>query len=135
MLRTRRRPESHSTASTHGEKSVRSRRSLRFLSSWPAMKRQTSPRLISVATVVMPFKANNLPADEIMRQLFDDVFLLEGQVGKRPIYLPVLRGKEGVLLLDTGCAEHVDNLILPGFSTLDIQPQDLRFVISTHPDS
>ena len=70
-----------------------------------------------------------------MRQLFDDVFLLEGQVGMRPIYLPVLRGKEAVLLLDTGCAEHVDNLILPGFATLDIQPQDLRFVINTHPDS
>ena len=53
----------------------------------------------------------------------------------RPIYLPVLRGQEGALLLDTGCAEHVDNLILPGFATLDIQPQDLRFVINTHPDS
>ncbi len=82
----------------------------------------------------MPSKASNLPADEIMRQLFDDVFLLEGQVGTRPIYLPVLRGKEGVLLLDTGCAEHVDNLILPGFATLDVQSDDLRFVISTHPD-
>ncbi len=70
-----------------------------------------------------------------MRQLFDNVFLLGGQVGMRPIYLPVLRGKEGVLLLDTGCAEHVDNLILPGFAELGIQPEDLRFVISTHPDS
>lgn len=70
-----------------------------------------------------------------MRKLFDNVFLLEGQVGVRPLYLPVLHGKEGVLLLDTGCAEHVDNLILPGFTELGIHPEDLRFVINTHPDS
>jgi glyoxylase-like metal-dependent hydrolase (beta-lactamase superfamily II) len=70
-----------------------------------------------------------------MRKLFDGVYLLEGQVGVRPLYLPVLRGKEGALLLDTGCAEHVHNLILPGFAELGIEPADLRFVISTHPDS
>jgi glyoxylase-like metal-dependent hydrolase (beta-lactamase superfamily II) len=70
-----------------------------------------------------------------MKRLFDGVFLLEGQVGARPLYLPVLRGKEGALLLDTGCVEHVDNLILPGFAELGILPLDLRFVINTHPDS
>jgi glyoxylase-like metal-dependent hydrolase (beta-lactamase superfamily II) len=70
-----------------------------------------------------------------MKQLFDGVFILEGQVGVRPIYLPVLRGKEGVLLLDTGCAEHIDKLILPGFAELGIRADDLRFVINTHPDS
>jgi glyoxylase-like metal-dependent hydrolase (beta-lactamase superfamily II) len=70
-----------------------------------------------------------------MKRLFDGVFLLEGQVGARPLYLPVLWGKDGALLLDTGCAEHVDNLILPGFAELGILPLDLRFVINTHPDS
>jgi glyoxylase-like metal-dependent hydrolase (beta-lactamase superfamily II) len=70
-----------------------------------------------------------------MRKLFDSVYLLEGQVGVRPLYLPVLRGKEGALLLDTGCAEHVESLILPGFAELGIHPEDLRFVINTHPDS
>jgi glyoxylase-like metal-dependent hydrolase (beta-lactamase superfamily II) len=60
---------------------------------------------------------------------------LEGQVGVRPLYLPVFRGAYGVLLLDTGCAEHVDRLILPGFAELGIQPDDLKFVINTHPDS
>jgi glyoxylase-like metal-dependent hydrolase (beta-lactamase superfamily II) len=69
------------------------------------------------------------------KQLFDGVYLLQGQVGTRPLYLPVFRGEYGVLLLDTGCAEHVDNLILPGFAELDVQPSDLRFVINTHPDS
>jgi glyoxylase-like metal-dependent hydrolase (beta-lactamase superfamily II) len=70
-----------------------------------------------------------------MKQLFDDVYLLEGQVGVRPLYLPIFRGDYGILLLDTGCAEHVDGLILPGFAELGIKPDDLRFVVNTHPDS
>jgi glyoxylase-like metal-dependent hydrolase (beta-lactamase superfamily II) len=70
-----------------------------------------------------------------MKQLFDGVYLLEGQVGVRPLYLPVFRGDYGLLLLDTGCAEHVDGLILPGFAELGIKPDDLRFVVNTHPDS
>jgi glyoxylase-like metal-dependent hydrolase (beta-lactamase superfamily II) len=70
-----------------------------------------------------------------MRKLFDGVYLLEGQVGVRPLYLPVFRGNYGILLLDTGCAEHVDGVILPGFAELGIKPDDLRFVVNTHPDS
>ena len=70
-----------------------------------------------------------------MKQLFDGVYLLEGQVGRRPLYLPLLRGDYGALLLDTGCAEHVDSLILPAFSELKVNPGDLRFVINTHPDT
>jgi glyoxylase-like metal-dependent hydrolase (beta-lactamase superfamily II) len=70
-----------------------------------------------------------------MKQLFDGVYLMEGQVGVRPLYLPVFRGDYGVLLLDTGCAEHVDGLILPGFAELGIKSEDLRFVVNTHPDS
>jgi glyoxylase-like metal-dependent hydrolase (beta-lactamase superfamily II) len=70
-----------------------------------------------------------------MKQLFDGVYLMEGQVGVRPLYLPVFRGDYGVLLLDTGCAEHVDGLILPGFTELGIKSEDLRFVVNTHPDS
>jgi glyoxylase-like metal-dependent hydrolase (beta-lactamase superfamily II) len=38
-------------------------------------------------------------------------------------------------LLDTGCAEHVDGLIFPEFAELGIKPDDLRFVLNTHPDS
>jgi glyoxylase-like metal-dependent hydrolase (beta-lactamase superfamily II) len=71
----------------------------------------------------------------MMKQLFDGVYLLEGQVGARPLYLPVFRGDYGALLLDTGCAEHVDRLILPGFAELGIKSDDLKFVISSHPDS
>ena len=64
-----------------------------------------------------------------------DVFLLEGQVGIVRSTFRFCADKRVFLLLDTGCAEHVDNLILPGFATLGILPLDLRFVINTHPDS
>lgn len=70
-----------------------------------------------------------------MKQLFDGVYLLEGQVGVRPLYLPLFRGEYGALLLDTGCAEHVDSMILPALIELGAEPADLRFVINTHPDS
>jgi hypothetical protein len=45
-----------------------------------------------------------------MIQLFDSVYLLDGTVGKRPIYLPLLVGEWGCLLLDTGCSYHVNDL-------------------------
>ena len=70
-----------------------------------------------------------------MKQLFDGVYLLEGQVGLRPLYLPLLVGDYGALLLDTGCSEHVDSLIRPGLANLGIDPAKLRFVINTHPDT
>ncbi len=70
-----------------------------------------------------------------MNELFESVYLLEGRVGIRPLYLPLLRGGFGTLLLDTGCAEHVDSLILPGLHELGLGPDDLRFVINTHCDS
>jgi glyoxylase-like metal-dependent hydrolase (beta-lactamase superfamily II) len=70
-----------------------------------------------------------------MIQLFDSVYLLDGTVGKRPIYLPLLAGEWGCLLLDTGCSNHVDDLILPALDQLRIGPEQLRYIINTHPDS
>jgi glyoxylase-like metal-dependent hydrolase (beta-lactamase superfamily II) len=70
-----------------------------------------------------------------MKELFDGVYLLEGQVGTRPLYLPIFRGDRGVILLDTGCAGHVEQLILPSFAELGIKSDDVKFIINTHPDS
>jgi glyoxylase-like metal-dependent hydrolase (beta-lactamase superfamily II) len=70
-----------------------------------------------------------------MKEPFDGVYMLEGQVGVRPLYLPLLRGDFGALLLDTGCAEHVEGLILPGLRELGLEPSDLRFIFNTHCDS
>jgi glyoxylase-like metal-dependent hydrolase (beta-lactamase superfamily II) len=70
-----------------------------------------------------------------MIQLFDSAYLLDGTVGKRPIYLPLLVGEWGCLLLDTGCSYHVNDLILPALDQLEIRPEQLRYLINTHPDS
>jgi glyoxylase-like metal-dependent hydrolase (beta-lactamase superfamily II) len=70
-----------------------------------------------------------------MLQLFDSVYLLDGTVGKRPIYLPLLVGEWGCVLLDTGCSYHVNDLILPELARLQIRPEQLRYIINTHPDS
>jgi glyoxylase-like metal-dependent hydrolase (beta-lactamase superfamily II) len=70
-----------------------------------------------------------------MIQLFDSVYLLDGTVGKRPIYLPLLVGEWGCLLLDTGCSYHVNDLILPALDRLELRPEQLRYIINTHPDS
>jgi glyoxylase-like metal-dependent hydrolase (beta-lactamase superfamily II) len=70
-----------------------------------------------------------------MIQLFDSVYLLDGTVGKRPIYLPLLVGEWGSVLLDTGCSYHVSELILPALEQLQIRPEHLRYIINTHPDS
>ena len=70
-----------------------------------------------------------------MIQLYDSVYLLDGTVGKRPIYLPLLIGEWGCLLLDTGCSYHVNDLILPALDRLQIRTEQLRYIINTHPDS
>jgi glyoxylase-like metal-dependent hydrolase (beta-lactamase superfamily II) len=66
-------------------------------------------------------------------QIFDGVFLLQGEVGGRPISLPLLAG-DCALLLDTGCAFHVPQLILPALKSLGIGPDRLRWIINTHCD-
>jgi len=70
-----------------------------------------------------------------MIQLFDWVYLLDGVVGKRPIYLPLLVGEWGCRLLDTGCSYHVTDLILPALDRLQLRPEQLRYIVNTHPDS
>jgi glyoxylase-like metal-dependent hydrolase (beta-lactamase superfamily II) len=78
---------------------------------------------------------NQLRNIATMIQLFDSVYLLDGTVGKRPIYLPLLVGEQGCLLLDTGCSYHVDALIIPALDQLQIRPDQLRYIVNTHPDS
>ncbi len=68
-----------------------------------------------------------------MIRLFDGVYLLDGTVGTRPIYLPLLVGPYGALLLDSGCSYHVDGLILPALRELGVA--SLRYLVNTHPDS
>jgi glyoxylase-like metal-dependent hydrolase (beta-lactamase superfamily II) len=67
--------------------------------------------------------------------LDNHTWLLHGTVGGRPLHLPVLRGGDEFLLLDTGCSEHVESLIWPGLKTLGVTPSNLAWIVNTHPDT
>lgn len=67
-------------------------------------------------------------------ELFEGGYLLEGEVGGRPLQLPLLVGRDAALLLDTGCASDVENLILPSLEELGVDPAQLTWLINTHCD-
>lgn len=69
-----------------------------------------------------------------IEELDTNTWLLCGEVGGRPLQLPLLRGSEGLLLLDTGCASDVEGLILPSFEELNLPLRDLRWIVNTHCD-
>jgi glyoxylase-like metal-dependent hydrolase (beta-lactamase superfamily II) len=66
--------------------------------------------------------------------LFDGVHLLHGEVGGRPLQLPLLVGPWRSLLIDTGCASDVSGLILPSLAHLGLEPGALSCIITTHCD-
>lgn len=72
---------------------------------------------------------------EKVQKLFDGVYLLNMRVGSRPLQLPLLVGRDGAMLLDTGCAHHVEDDILPAMKSIGVKPADLRWIINTHCDS
>lgn len=61
-------------------------------------------------------------------------YLLEGEVGERPLRLTVLQGSEATLLLDTGCHADVEGLILPAFAEIGVAPDRLTHILITHCD-
>ena len=69
-----------------------------------------------------------------IEELDTNTWLLCGEVGGRPLQLPLLRGGEELLLLDTGCASDVEGLILPAFEELKLRLRDLRWIVNTHCD-
>lgn len=66
--------------------------------------------------------------------LHPGVHVLRGEVGGRPLLLPLLVGADAALLIDTGCASHVDSLILPGLRALGLEPERLTHLVITHCD-
>lgn len=70
----------------------------------------------------------------MMRQLFNGVFLLEGEVGGRPLQLMYLRGDLASLLMDTGCAHDPSRFIVPQMRELDGDPASLTWILNTHSD-
>ncbi len=69
-----------------------------------------------------------------IQRLFDQVDLIEGTTGGRPLRLPLLKGEDRTMLLDTGAASHVDGLIKPALDEVGLSPDDLSIILVTHPD-
>src|ERR1041385_6742565 len=67
--------------------------------------------------------------------LSSDTFLLRATVSERPLALPLLFGDDGVMLLDTGCAPHVQGVILPALRDLKVASSQLRWIVNTHCDA
>jgi len=66
--------------------------------------------------------------------LFPRVHILRGEVGGRPLGLPLLVGNEQALLIDTGCASDPEELIVPALRELNVPLERLGIVITTHCD-
>src|SRR5260370_9871775 len=114
MQPTSRRQERPSIGCIEGAKSVLSRKSRRFSFFSQATRLRTSQRPISAATAVTAPEVNNHLRDTAtMIQLFASVYLLDGTVGKRPIYLPLPVGWWCCLLLDTVCSYPSTDIVLP----------------------
>lgn len=69
-----------------------------------------------------------------MQQLFDGVFLLEGEVGGRPLRFVYLNGGQASLLMDTGCAHDPEKFIAPQIEQAGGSVADLTWILNSHPD-
>lgn len=69
-----------------------------------------------------------------MKQLFDGVFMLDGEVGGRPLQLMYLQGETASILLDAGCAADPDRFIVPQIQAAGGDPAQLTWIINTHCD-
>ena len=67
-----------------------------------------------------------------MQQLFEGVYLLEGEVGGRPLQLVYLKGDHASLLMDTGCAHDPSKFIARQIEEAGDSIADLTW-ISEHP--
>ncbi len=67
-------------------------------------------------------------------ELFPGAYLIHGEVGGRPLLLPLLIGENTAILLDTGCATDVDDLIVPALNEIGISLDNLTHIIVTHCD-
>lgn len=69
-----------------------------------------------------------------MQQLFEGVFLLEGQVGGRPLQFVYLNGPDASLLMDSGCAHDPTKFIAPQIQQAGGSAAQLKWILNTHPD-
>jgi glyoxylase-like metal-dependent hydrolase (beta-lactamase superfamily II) len=69
-----------------------------------------------------------------MQQLFDGVFMLEGEVGGRPLQFVYLKGDSASMVMDTGCAHDPTKVIAPQIRQAGGSVDELTWILNTHPD-
>lgn len=62
------------------------------------------------------------------------IFVLSGAIGNRPLHLYLLKGRDRIVLLDTGTSQHPEALIRPSIRSIDLDLPDVDMVINTHSD-
>ena len=61
-------------------------------------------------------------------RLFDNVYA----IGRTSTVVYIIATTEGLMLVDSGYADQVDSVLLPGMAQLGLDPQDIRYVIVLH---
>jgi len=61
-------------------------------------------------------------------QIFDNVYA----IGRTSTVVYVIATSEGLMLIDSGYADQVDSVLLPGMAQLGLDPQDIRYVVVLH---
>lgn len=61
--------------------------------------------------------------------------LLTTRMGEKTLRLTLFTGPLGNILLDTGCASHIESFILPCLGRLGLKPADIGLVITSHCDT
>ena len=61
-------------------------------------------------------------------RIFDNVYA----IGRTSTVVYVLATSEGLMLIDSGYADQVDSVLLPGMAQLGLDPQDIRYVVVLH---
>ena len=69
-----------------------------------------------------------------MKQLFEGVFMLEGEIGGRLLQLMYLKGETASLLMDSGCAHDPTKFIAPQIAEAGGDVSRLTWILNTHPD-
>lgn len=79
--------------------------------------------------------ARPTPSLSTVKKLFPGVFMLEGEVGGRPLQLTYLKGNLASLLFDTGCTNDPQKFIAPQIKEAGGDPSKLTWIVNSHPDA
>jgi glyoxylase-like metal-dependent hydrolase (beta-lactamase superfamily II) len=67
-------------------------------------------------------------------EIYPGAYLIECEIGGRPLYLPLLREGREALLLDCGTRSHAEKDVPASLNRLGLVEEDLTWLIMTHPD-